>query len=263
MTAKQTLPIIYEEIKHYFKLDEQGNLYRKVIKSSPLGEVGDWVNCSVRKPHHTGYLYVNFKNKGLSVSRLYFALFHRVDIANDMCIDHIDGNPLNNTKENLRLVTVRENCQNRNTHRDGRLPGTCRTKDGKWQAQINAFGRPFYLGCYEKEEEAFSVYCKGEAMLKNNATREEIQKAFRVAQFTRTLKGVYKNSSISYGMQIRINKKLIFISFPYCTELEAHELFLIADENREEFKGDVGKFKMFVLNKYDEKKGGVKHDPRN
>jgi hypothetical protein len=75
-------------------------------------------------------------------------------------VDHINGNGLDNRKENLRFVTNRQNSQNRN-HRKGSslFPGVswCKPRK-KWVAGILINGKSLYLGGYETEEAAFNAY---------------------------------------------------------------------------------------------------------
>lgn len=67
---------------------------------------------TARKPRRKNtkkiYREVNYKCKHVSVHRLIYAKF--VGKLNDrLCINHIDGNPSNNTPENLELITQSEN----------------------------------------------------------------------------------------------------------------------------------------------------------
>lgn len=79
--------------------------------------------------------------------------------------DHIDGNGLNNQKSNLRVVTTRENSQNRHHSKTSRFPGVNFHK-GKghvkkpWQATIGINGKKAFLGYYSTEEQAFAAYKK-------------------------------------------------------------------------------------------------------
>ena len=76
-------------------------------------------------------------------------------------IDHIDGNGLNNQKSNLRLVTHRENGQNRHQKKSSRFPGVCWSKRGKnWIARIKIKGKSKHLGTFNNEEKAFEAYKK-------------------------------------------------------------------------------------------------------
>ncbi len=52
-------------------------------------------------------------------------------------VDHINGNTLDNRKCNLRIVTTRENCQNRHDERTSRFPGVHWDKSKQlWKSSI-------------------------------------------------------------------------------------------------------------------------------
>lgn len=78
---------------------------------------------------------------------------------NDMEIDHIDGNGLNNQKENLRICTRSENMRNRDKQADN-LSGYkgVYKKDNRYRAQITVEGKQIYLGSYQNIEDAVKAY---------------------------------------------------------------------------------------------------------
>ena len=77
-------------------------------------------------------------------------------------VDHINGNGLDNRKENLRFCTSQENARNRRPALRGSTPKGVswhkRTK--KWQAQIKIAGKTIYLGVYNSEHDASAAYIK-------------------------------------------------------------------------------------------------------
>ena len=72
-------------------------------------------------------------------------------------VDHINGNPLDNRKINLRFSTNNENGQNK-TKINGctsKYIGVCYHKHNKkWQADIKVNGEKIYIGQFNTEEEA-------------------------------------------------------------------------------------------------------------
>jgi len=73
-------------------------------------------------------------------------------------IDHINGNITDNRIENLRLVTLRENQQNRKMHREtGKLVGAS-MEGSRWRAQVYYRKKKRYLGLFETEVEAHCAY---------------------------------------------------------------------------------------------------------
>lgn len=81
-------------------------------------------------------------------------------------VDHINGLPWDNRKENLRIVTNRQNTRNsklKSTNKSG-YKGVAVYKNGKWSAQITVNYRKIHLGIFEDAEEAAMVY--------NNAATE-------------------------------------------------------------------------------------------
>ena len=78
----------------------------------------------------------------------------------DEVVDHIDGNPLNNTRRNLRICTHAENMRNRKMHANNAsgLKGIYPFR-GKWCAQIRVDGRKLFLGTHDNKEDAYAAYC--------------------------------------------------------------------------------------------------------
>lgn len=71
-------------------------------------------------------------------------------------VDHVNGDGLNNTRENLRVCTHSENMQNRrygygtSSHR-----GVCwRARDRRWQASVKLNGRIAYRKLFPDEAQA-------------------------------------------------------------------------------------------------------------
>ena len=112
------------------------------------------------KPDNHGYSHVGWNGKGYRIHRLVYMLFHDTEIPEDLQIDHIDGNPMNNSPSNLRLVSHRENQQNQKKHREGHLVGCYFHKPSqKWLARIKINGKNKHLGYFDTQEEAHEVYC--------------------------------------------------------------------------------------------------------
>ena len=75
----------------------------------------------------------------------------------NMQVDHINHNGLDNRKENLRIVTHRENhCNRIHQNRNG-LPGAFNIK-GYYFSQIKVNGKTIFLGKFKTALEAHNKY---------------------------------------------------------------------------------------------------------
>lgn len=91
-------------------------------------------------------------------------LMHRIilKITNSKIhIDHINGNKLDNRKENLRISTHSQNKANSKKYRNSKTKykGTVK-RPNRWQAQIRVNNKTIYLGSFLCEEEAAKAYDK-------------------------------------------------------------------------------------------------------
>jgi predicted RNA methylase len=85
-----------------------------------------------------------------------------------MEIDHINGNGLDNRKENLMVVTCRQNAQNRHMSKHSQYPGVSwDTHANKWRSYITVKGKQRHLGYFIDELEAAKTYCVACTVLEN------------------------------------------------------------------------------------------------
>lgn len=76
-------------------------------------------------------------------------------------VDHVNHDPLDNRRTNLRLCTHSQNHMNRTKlpNRSSRYKGVTWNKQvGKWKASIQAKGKYRYIGYFDKEHHAALAY---------------------------------------------------------------------------------------------------------
>lgn len=83
----------------------------------------------------------------------------------EFVVDHINGDQLDNRRENLRIASMTENSRNRTRHKAYRSRFKGVTYDDekvekKWRARISFEGKRIYLGHHLTEEEAAEAYDK-------------------------------------------------------------------------------------------------------
>jgi len=133
-----------------------------------------WRSSSKGYAEHRVYSYGN--QKRIFMHRFIWEVTNG-PIPDDREIDHRNGNKTDNRVENLRLVTHRENIQNRSDKRNGtttsKYPGVSWHKSNqKWIAQIRINGVRRSLGCFNTQELASEAYQNALAELPRAKVRE-------------------------------------------------------------------------------------------
>jgi len=106
---------------------------------------------------HKGYVVTWDYNDGYK-----FLQLHRFLLKPDskLCVDHINGDKLDNTRENLRICTNQENSMNQhNIFGISKYKGVSwHKRDNKWTSRITVNYKSIYLGYFKSEEEAAKAY---------------------------------------------------------------------------------------------------------
>ena len=119
-------------------------------------------NWFANKGRYTFYAVRNkptVNGKAMGLLRMHRVI---VNAPGDMQVDHINGDGLNNRRNNMRLATHAENKRNtsRQTNNSSGFKGVTWNKwRGKWQSQIKAGGEYTYLGYFDCPKEAHAAYC--------------------------------------------------------------------------------------------------------
>ena len=112
-----------------------------------------------------GYLLVNLdkdgKKKCFGVHQLVaMAFLNHKPNGHKIVVDHIDNNKLNNTLENLQLISQRQNTSKDRKGYTSKYIGVFWQKDAKkWRSDISINGKTKYLGLFKTEVEATGAKC--------------------------------------------------------------------------------------------------------
>ncbi|NDC49514.1 MAG: HNH endonuclease [Micrococcales bacterium] len=108
----------------------------------------------------SGYIVVTVDSKTYRLTRLIW-IYMFGHIPDDFHVDHINGNKIDNRLCNLRLVTNKQNQENRPAPRNtssGYRGVTWHKACSKWMARICHHGKRETIGFFETADDAYSAY---------------------------------------------------------------------------------------------------------
>ena len=266
---KNTQEEIWKEVSGYEGIYEVSSLGRvKSLKRK--GAKGGILTESKRQDNYYGVgLTRNRKLKTYTIHSLVAIAFlgHKPS-GWQICVDHIDGNRLNNHVDNLQIVTHRENVSvchrsNKNDTSSAFVGVFYNNTIDKWQARIQLDKKVIHLGYFDDEKTAHDFYLSAYKNLDSfeNPTqfREIIVKELNYIY----TKKIFNNDCVSYKKRDGLwtssayagNRKMIFIR-TFISKDDAIFCSKIAKENISLYDGDNAKFRGLIKDLYQKQKEG-------
>lgn len=163
---------IYQTLHEYLEYDESSPsclVWKCRNKSSPIN-IGDKAG-HLNKKHN--YYEIRLNGKQYYAHRLIYCMLNG-ELSSDLVIDHIDGNRSNNKISNLRAVSQRDNCRNRN------IKANSKTGIVGVQLVMNPLGNRYYQASFIEDgipkAKLFSVTKLGEDLALQSAIEYRLQK---------------------------------------------------------------------------------------
>lgn len=152
-----------DELHRLFTFDfEQCKIYwnRRPLSDFPTAGAGKAWNTKYAGQEafislNEGYLYGKIQGKGFRKHRVLWAAYYGQDIPDGGVIDHINGDPSDNSIENLRCVSPVGNRRNMKKHARGSAMFTgVKRENNRWLAHIQKSGAQHRIGLFDTVEEA-------------------------------------------------------------------------------------------------------------
>ena len=122
-------------------------------------DISDAIRNAKWRLHTNGYVMTRWNGKTGLLHRLLLGL-EPGKASSRVCVDHINGNRLDNRRSNLRLCDHSQNVSNTPKRIDNTsgVKGVCwYAKRNKWTTYVTFRGKQYYLGYYENFDEAVAV----------------------------------------------------------------------------------------------------------
>lgn len=147
--------------------------HEAIIDAEDAEFIGQWNWCADKAPN-TVYAIRGVERDGRHV-KFYM---HREILRNSTRnhTDHINGDGLDNRKQNLRVAAPHENgrnSRNRRNNTSGYKGVSWSTKRQMWQARIMCNYKEKFLGYFETKEAAYAAYCEASKLLHGEFGRVE------------------------------------------------------------------------------------------
>ncbi len=113
------------------------------------------------------YVYTQINRKTIHLHRFILKL----DETEKQEVDHINHNPLDNRKSNLRLVTKSQNNINKSN-----LMAGIRPYKNQWRARIKINSREIHIGIFQTQLEALNARIVKEIELFNKYSKHHVDK---------------------------------------------------------------------------------------
>ena len=136
----------------------------KIYKNGDIESCYKNGKTKILKPNKnkkTGYFNIGLckekQRKSFLIHRL-IAIHFIPNPDNKECVDHLDGNIVNNSIKNLRWVSQQENLLNTKNYGKYKKGVNFNKKSQKFQTRITVNGKMKHLGYYKTEDEAHEVF---------------------------------------------------------------------------------------------------------
>jgi hypothetical protein len=100
--------------------------------------------------------YLGLDENGKPIQKTMYLFRYLLDAKSDECVDHIDHNPMNNCRNNLRLTVVNKNTKHRkskNSNNNSGYRNICWVeKENRYRVQLIINGKNTCLKRFKKEE---------------------------------------------------------------------------------------------------------------
>lgn len=147
--------ITAERLRELVTYDPKTGVFTRLTDARPRWKAGQETGW---KHKHNRYVYVRADGKAYFAHRL--AWLYMTGEWPEHDIDHIDGQIDNNAFANLRQVSETVNAQNQRRAHKGAKSGLLGVYPSglRWRAMITVNKKTFYLGLFDKPEEAYDAY---------------------------------------------------------------------------------------------------------
>ena len=144
-----------------------------IVDASDFDWLNQWNWCAQWNPNSQRFNAMRWGKREGNSRGIYMSRFILGLTEPKIGADHIDGNTLNNRRENLRPATGAENHANqaRPVRNSSGYKGVMKMGE-KWAAQISVRGETVYLGTFESLERAALAYAEAAKLRTGNSSRD-------------------------------------------------------------------------------------------